>query len=795
MFKNDQMFGKFRIGKTLGEGGAGIVYLALDTENNRTVALKVLSEELADNLRFREELKAEAKLTASIDSPGVVKIFEQSEIDGQTYISMELVPGIDLRDGLSGQTLDQKLRLAVQIGQAIFAAHEVGLIHRDLKPENIKLDESGNPRILDFGLAQSVDTEKVDESGEVAGTLYYLSPEQVAVEPLTAKSDLFSFGTILYELIVGRRPFEGDYSAAIIYAILHEDPARPSEVNEELPGWIDSLLLRLLAKRPDDRFASAEAAVKFMEAGLSGSDDDMISPAGRARYSVAVVDLKNLSGDDDWSYFCEGFTDSVMRELIRRSDLIVTGEPTTSQELTIAEMFARCRTDFLLVGSLGKQAEKIELKLSVYGKQSDDPVWSECFVEETDSLFTLLSRVAEAASEVLADRTSSEAIAVQDQFQADVSAYDLYLKGCNYYRTNKEDDLVLAEESFKSAIKIDPQLALAHTGLSDVYAFQYMAYYDRTAAKIAASRAEAEKALELEPSLPEAHRSLARYHMFTADAASAEGSLLKATELNPKYAVGYRTLGWLKRSSGEFDEATRYARQALDLAPTDLETLLLLSLISMDQGKLTLAMATLRRAVELSEDYGRAYYALGQIYQKLGVLDASLENLDLAIKYSGDPNAHIDSGFVLLVQQNYELARERFAEAIATGHFPFIAEYYLGITALVSYDTLDAWGHFAKALELVSALSPEETGNIHVMAYQALAMVGGGDFEGARTLVEAIEVQENLDGELLYNLARAYAMLGEKEKADQLLEKAKSAMSGPTEKQIEADPHFTLDLS
>ncbi|MCB2229654.1 protein kinase [bacterium] len=784
-------FGKYRIEGELGRGANGIAFRAYDAEHGQPVALKLLSEERIRSPEFRTQLAEEAILTARVDSPFVVKVIEHDEIDGQPYIAMEFVAGKELRDACQSMELDQRLAVLAKVARGILAAHEVGLIHRDLKPENIRLTEAGDPKILDFGLAQVADTEEVDEFGDVEGTLYYLSPEQIAGEPLNHATDIFSFGTICYEVLTGRRPFEGAYAAAIIYSILHEHPESPSEVEPSLPSWTDTLVMKALTKKPEERFEDVRALVTFFESCLRGELPGGVA-AVAAKETVTVVELKNLSNDESWDYFCEGFTDDVISEIARRTDLVVSAEPATTFKRDIRETFAKCRSDYVLVGSLLKFQEQLQLKLTLYGSDGDAVVWSEKYQESTANLFDLLSRAATDASTALARATSSSVAAVGEDLRADVSAYDFYLKGKSYYQTNKPDDLEFAASMYSRALEVDDRFALAHAGLADVYAFQYMAFYDRTVERIEAARKEALRAIELDPKLPEAHRSLARYYMFTGQPRKAEASLLKAVELNPKYAIGYRTLAWLERGMGDDETANAYARRALELAPTDLETLLLLGMIAMNQGKHTLAVATLQRAIELGPDYGRAYYVLGQVYVKLGALDPALENFVLAIKYKGDPNAHLDCGFVLLMGGHHDKAREKFEESVQLGFFPFVAEYYLGLNELCAGNRVRARQYFDRALNKMQSFDRGKPENIPVLAYQALAMAGSGRVETARELLDWIAEQEELNGEVLYNVACGYALLGKRMTSAGILQRALKVVAAPTEKQIALDPHFTL---
>jgi tetratricopeptide (TPR) repeat protein len=248
----------------------------------------------------------------------------------------------------------------------------------------------------------------------------------------------------------------------------------------------------------------------------------------------------------------------------------------------------------------------------------------------------------------------------------------------------------------------------------------------------------------------------------------------------------------LKEGQGDHEDATVWARKALELAPTDLETLLLLSIISMNQRKFTLAMATLQRAIELGPDYGRAYYNLGQVYMKLGVLDLSLENFLLATKHKGDPNCYIDCGYVHLIKKDYDAARAKFEESVASGYFPFVAKYFLGLTELFRGNKEASCDHFRQAVELTNQLDMRKPENVPVAVYRALALAGLNERRSSYATVREIYARNDLNGEVLYNCARCYALLGETMKAEEVLQKAIAAASGPTEKEAALDPHFSM---
>jgi serine/threonine protein kinase/Tfp pilus assembly protein PilF len=778
----------------VGAGGMGEVYLAQDNKLSREVALKFLAPRFVSDENFKARFRKEAQAAAQLNHPNVVTIYEVGDFDGSPYLVMEYVKGQSLADIIrgSGASLDDIVSIAIQICEGVKEAHTAGIVHRDLKPENIKMTESGRMKILDFGLAKKLGADSVDEKGRIEGTLYYMSPEQVTGSDLSFSTDIFSYGVVLYELFTGRRPFKGKTSANVIYSILHEDPDPPWDLNPDLPGWVNVMLLKLLSKNPEDRFRDMVAVGDFLQSarGDDAGSLDVGFYKTRKR-TVTVIDLRNLSGDESWDYFCEGFTEDLIREISRRTDLVVSAEPAGSEKCDVRAVFRRCRSDYAVMGTLMRWQDNIKLSLSCYGEGGDDLFFGEEYEGKSENLFSLLSDAAVGASSALAAESGSSPIPVDEDTAMDVSAYDYYLKGRKNYHSNKPEDLDFAAGMFAKALELDARFALAHSGLSDIYSTQYMAYYVRTPECLEHAKKEAEKALDIDPNLPEVHRSMGRYHMFAGDLLSAEKSFLKAIEISPKYFLGYRTMAWLKEMQGDHDSALQWAKKSLELAPTDLETLLLLSLLYIDGHKYTLAMATLQRAIEIGPDYGRAYYNLGNVYMKLGVLDLAAENLLLAIKYHGDPNSCIDAGYVFMVSCDYDSAEIQFQQSVQEGYLPFIAFHYLGLMERLKGEPEIASQYFKRAIDSARACKELDPDNPTVLSYEALALAGAGEVAQAESILTGLAGRFEQDGDILYNIARCYALIGNKAKSDEFRSRAICERAGPTERELQIDPHFS----
>lgn len=781
-----QQLDRYVIGRYLGSGAMGVVYEATDTRLGRTVALKLVHEELARSEEFRNRLTEEAQRAALIDSPYVVRVWELGEVDGTTFVSLEYVAGQTLREAADDLSFQNRLDVAQQLASGIQAAHAAGVIHRDLKPENIKLTASGDVRILDFGLALVNRREAVDASGDIEGTVAYCSPEQLSAGDITPASDLFNLGVVLFELFTGRRPFEGEYSAAVIYSILYEDPPGPQELYQGVPYWLNDLILALLNKAPSARPGSAAEVERLIaENRLTQPAPDVPVKAQRRQRMVTVENMENLSGDPGWNYLCDAVSTHLIGSLTQRTSLVVSAEPSKARPKDLTERFERYHCDYLISGMLERRLRALRLTLSIFEQDKEEPVSRTVFNSTPDQLFVMLASASEDTAETLAALSGTAPQVFADQVAPDVTAYDYYLKGRSYY-TSRQEDLKRAEELFRKALKVDSHFAPAHAGLADVYLVEYMAYYDRRPEKMTAARDAAQRALEIDPALPEAHRALGRYYMFAGERERAEKSLLRAVRHNSKYAIGYRTLAWLKSMEGELDSALGWASQALKLAPTDLESLLLVGLIHMDRREFTPAMATLRRAIELGPDYGRAYYNLGTIYMRLGAPEPALENFVKAIRFQGDPNAYADAGYACLVLRDIDSARQHFLAGIAAGHMPFICQYYIGAMEMLEGKPEAAAVTFAEALRSLEEHDPKGE-DPHLAAWRAAVMAYTAPTE-ARHLLASICEREDLTGEDLYCISRAYATLGDSKPMQRFLQRAISAHDGPSEKEAALDP-------
>jgi serine/threonine-protein kinase len=714
----------------------GRVYKAHDSEIKEKVALKLLKPEIASDEKTIERFRNEIRLARKIAHRNVCRMFDLGEDRGTRFITMEYVDGEDLKSTIrriGRLPVGKSIAIARQICEGLEEAHRLGVVHRDLKPGNIMLDKEGNARIMDFGIARLLKTKGITGAGMMIGTPEYMSPEQVDGKETDPRSDIYSLGVILFEMVTGQMLFEGDSPFTVGMKHKGEEPKDPKDLNAQIPDDLSTLILKCLEKDREERYSDAgelRSELENLEKGVPTTEKTVtpiktitskeitvtfglkklafpvallilvasavviwltffkekpVSPP-TGKPSVAVLPFDDMSLDKDQEAFCLGLAESLIKALTKIENLRVPARTSSfsfkGKQKNIQEIGEELKVKTILEGSVYKDENKIRITAQLSNVADESTLWSEVYDEELKDVFNIQDKIALAiADELKLELLGTEREQLQKRYTENVEAFNHYTQGLFYWNKRTAEALYTAIDQFQRAVGKDPEYALAFVGLADCYNLLSLYGYVRSNETFPKAKKAALRAIELDDTLGEAHNSLA-YAMsrYDWDQVAAEVEFKRAIALNPNYATAHFWYTENLMIQGRFDEAIHEMNLALELDPISLIINSSLSMLYFYKGEPEKALQQARKTIEMDPSFAHARLMASGIHALLKNFPESVEEGKKSVELSGRSPFYLSwLGWAYAVAGMEENARKILEELSEISETRYVSAFWIAM--------------------------------------------------------------------------------------------------------------------